>query len=149
MKACGTDQDWKYFNALCFKYFTQALSWSNARSHCKTLNGSLVTLDTAEKHKFVTSNVLPAAYGRVWIGLSRNPDEPLVWKWEDGSLLSFDQWDNGEPNNNDGDEYCVHMAKGEYHNSQWNNGWLDIGCSYPDGAPYICERRANVETEPY
>ena len=92
--ACGVDQEWKYF-----KYFTQPLTWSNAKPHCKALNGSLVIFHTAEEHKFVTNDVLPAAYGRVWIGLNRNVSNKQVWKWEDGSPLSFDQWQHDEPNN--------------------------------------------------
>ena len=143
--ACGVDQEWKYFKSSCYKYFAQPLTWSNAKSHCQALSGGLVIFHTAEVHKFVTNDVLPAAYGRVWIGLNRDASDKQVWKWEDGSLLSFDQWQHGEPNRLSED--CAQMMDGEHYGSQWNNGWLDISCSNPDGA-LICERKANVETDP-
>ena len=143
--ACSVDQEWKYFKSSCYKYFAQPLTWSNAKSHCQALNGSLVIFHTAEEHKFVINNVLPEAYGRVWIGLNRDASNKQVWKWEDGSPLSFDQWQNNQPDDLSSD--CAELMIGENHGQQWNNGWHDIWCSNPDGA-VICERKANVETDP-
>ena len=52
---------------------------------------------------------------RFWIGLSQLLFS-TGFSWSDGSPVSFTNWNVGEPNNLNNNEYCVDMA--------WNNGFL-------------------------
>ncbi|KAL9966879.1 hypothetical protein ACROYT_G025016 [Oculina patagonica] len=140
---CGVDQDWKHFDSSCYKYFSEALSWSDASSHCREMNGSLVILHTAEENDFVSRAVVPDTY-RAWIGLNDYGSSPRDWKWEDGSGLSFSHWYPSEPNNVV--ENCVEVLNGFFYGGQWNHAWNDNRCSV--GLPFICERRTRVETDP-
>lgn len=140
---CGTDHDWKHLESSCYKYFSESLSWSDASSHCREMNGSLVILHTAEEHKFVSRAVLPDTC-RVWIGLNDYGSSPRDWKWEDGSGLFFSHWQQGEPNN--AVENCVEVLNGLFYGVQWDHAWNDNSCS--ESFPFICERRTRVETDP-
>ncbi|KAL9966882.1 hypothetical protein ACROYT_G025019 [Oculina patagonica] len=140
---CGIDQDWKQFNSSCYKYFNEALNWSDASSHCREMNGSLVILHTAEEHEFITRAVFPDTY-QAWIGLNDYGSSPRDWKWEDGSGLSFSHWHPGEPN--DAVENCVGVLNGFFYGMQWNHAWNDQDCA--KSFPFICERRTRMKTVP-
>ena len=66
----------------------------------------------ADEHQVVTSKILPPAYRSLWIGLSRHSPD---WKWEDGSPLSFAQWESGEPNDKNFIEGCVELINGYFY----------------------------------
>ncbi|XP_022786066.1 snaclec VP12 subunit B-like [Stylophora pistillata] len=138
--ACDVDQGWKLFMSNCYKYFNQVeRNRAQARLRCQALNGNLVMFQNADKHQFVTSDVLPADYSRVWIGLSRDPANEEVWKWDDGSLLSFNKWEHNEPKNNH--KNCAQMMNGTHYGGRWNNGWHDTHCDNSAGDPgFVCER---------
>jgi len=44
-----------------------------------------------------------------WIGLD-DLVETNKWKWNDGTALSFLNWNRGEPNNSGGKEHCVEAS---------------------------------------
>ena len=144
---CGVDQDWKVFDSSCYKYFSQKLSWSDASSHCKGMNGTQGIFHTAEEYEFVITAVLPANRYDIWIGLSdHGQGGSRDWKWADGSGLTFSRWysPTGEPNNHH--EKCAGVYLGSFHGLQWNNDWHDYHCT--NRFSFICERRARFETEP-
>lgn len=101
----------------------------------------------ADEQKFVINDVLPTHYGRVWIGLSRDSANKTVWRWDDGSPLTFAHWQYNEPNNRDED--CAQMVTGWHYNGKWNDGWIDIHCDDSEGNPgFVCEREATVFSNP-
>jgi hypothetical protein len=61
-----------------------------------------------------------------WIGLTDVAQEN-IFVWVDGSLLSYNYWQSGEPNNS-GNEDCVLLR---------DVGWNDQACG--DGRRWICE----------
>ena len=50
--------------------------------------------------------------------------------WEDGSPVSYTNWNSGEPNDAGGED-CTHM------NYSTSGGWNDYPCSR--GQPFVCE----------
>ena len=118
-----------------------------AKSHCQSFTSNLVMFKNADEQKFVINDVLPTHYSRVWIGLSRDSANKTVWRWDDGSPLTFAHWQYNEPNNRDED--CAQMVTGWHYNGKWNDGWLDIHCHDSEGNPgFVCEREATVFSNP-
>ena len=118
-----------------------------AKSHCQSFTSNLVMFKNADEQKFVINDVLPTHYGRVWIGLSRDSANKTVWRWDDGSPLTFAQWQHREPNRQDED--CAQMVVGLHYGVEWNDGWLDIHCHDSEGNPgFVCEREATVFSNP-
>lgn len=69
------------------------------------------------------------SYGVTWIGLSRSGDG--TWKWVDGTnLVGAGFWQDGEPNNVDGDEDCVEVSRSAA-------AWNDVPCSRQFS--WVCE----------
>lgn len=104
------------------------LSWQNAMSAAAGsthlgLQGYLVTLTSAAENSFVASL---ANGGLFWAAATDEVVEG-IWRWaagpEAGQLLSYTNWNSGEPNNS-GDEDYLHV--------NWVNagGWNDITASY-------------------
>lgn len=139
---CGDEEGWAYFSSSCYKYFLESIDWSTATSRCQALNSSLVTFQTAQEHQFVTSQILPASY-HVWIGLNLYSG---VWKWVDGSLLSFVKWQPGEPNGVSNIEDCAEMILEYSLGTHWKHTWNDVICIAT--IKFICERPAILEIVP-
>ena len=80
-----------------------------------------------------------------WVGLIRigplvNP-KPLnsQWAWIDGSPLDYSNWVFGQPDNNNGDEFCGQI-------NRWGNSglWNDVTCNdttISEAENFICERK--------
>jgi len=58
------------------------------------------------------------------------PGKPTAYWWVDWSNGTYTNWAGGEPNNDDGEEYCGQM----YDGGTWN----DKDCG--DSLPYVCEK---------
>ncbi|XP_075780783.1 C-type lectin mannose-binding isoform-like [Pelodiscus sinensis] len=69
----------------------------------------------------------------VWIGL-HDPSKDRTWVWSDGSVYRYDAWNDWEPNNKGGTEYCV-----ELWTSTGYKTWNDKTCSTKNA--YICKYR--------
>jgi hypothetical protein len=105
--------------------------WTRARSECAARGGRLAVLETAEENLLAGQLVRPFLEGPFYIGISDREEEG-VWRWIDGSLLAYEPWAGGEPNNAGGGEDCVH--------SNWSGtdgAWNDLRCGA--GQPYLCE----------
>ena len=72
---------------------------------------------------------MPKIAKRTWIGLHRDPKNKSRWLWVDGSYVTYTNWYNGEPNDNNGEEDCVEMSS--------TGKWNDQNCN--DSVSYICE----------
>ena len=119
------------------------LNFFQAKSYCQTLNSTIVTFNSAEEHAFVTHEVLSEAYGGVWIGLTRDPSNKGLWRWEDGTHLSFTQWESTQPDYINDD--CAQMMFGLHYKIYWYHEWHGTNCERLTRDPgFICERRANI-----
>ena len=78
-------------------------------------------------YTFCTLFVFQQSY---FIGISRSTgDEPFVYS-DFTSLIKFEAWGAQEPNNKDGNEFCVVLNDKE-------GKWFDVNCN--DTMKFICE----------
>lgn len=124
------------------------ITWTAAESAAKArfyygLKGYLATLTAADEAKLAGEQ----APGAGWIGGSDAASEG-AWKWvtgpEAGTLMTYTNWNNNEPNNTGGDEDYAHVTDPDDPNSingAWNDlsdtGDLNPGFYQPKG--YIVE----------
>uniref|UniRef100_A0A667YUF3 C-type lectin domain-containing protein n=1 Tax=Myripristis murdjan TaxID=586833 RepID=A0A667YUF3_9TELE len=98
------------------------MTWSSAQSFCRKSYTDLASIRSQKELEEILRTADPGSSKVWWIGLFRDS-----WKWSDQSDLSFTVWENGEPNNYVGDEFCV-----QYTDKKWN----DLPCSMT--APFFC-----------
>ncbi|XP_036453380.1 macrophage mannose receptor 1-like isoform X2 [Colossoma macropomum] len=123
----------------CFKLFPARRSgektWSEALDFCREIGGDLLSIHSANDmnvHDFEFSQ--PA-----WIGYSIQ-DPSVGYTWSDGSSSSYENWEEGEPNNLNDVEKCVTMRY-----RWWRRGegqWNDLQCE--SKTAWYCEIQKGV-----
>ena len=108
---------------------TDTQTWNDARAACQSMAGDLVIINDAEENMLVKSKLASPATISFWIGLTDSLAEG-VWRWTDGSGISFADWADGEPNDHEGQD-C-----GAFNYAQ-SYKWDDQGCSANN--KYVCE----------
>lgn len=88
--------------------------WASARDLCGAVGGTLVSIANNTEANLVTS----IAANPGWIGLS-HPAPTIPLRWEDGSALTFTNWNTNEPTG--GNQLCVRAVPG--------GTWEDDLCS--------------------
>ena len=116
-------------------------SVQNARDRCEELGGNLPIIRSAGENQFIfdqIKNVQGISNRGVWIDAERQADGKFVWG--DGTPLEghYTNWDDGEPNDQRGNEDCVHMyGQNGGHESFWN----DVPCDFfLPGGGILCQR---------
>ncbi|KAM5172732.1 CD209 antigen-like protein C [Mantella aurantiaca] len=128
-KMISCERGWLEFDDHCYFFSNFALNWTNAENMCLNRNGHLVIINSQAEQKFLLDNFK----GLSWIGLT-DLEKEGIFKWIDGTGLSYTFWDTGEPNDLLQLEDCVHM---------YDEGWNDSICS--DNSSYaICEKRLEI-----
>ena len=125
---------WFSFNGRCYKYVATRKTWADAELHCVSEKANLVSIHSLEEHNFIKSLIknFDHAEGFTWIGLSDTQKEG-GWMWSDGCAVDFVFWNSGEPNNEKGNENCVH------NNFGTDLKWNDRPCSLT--YPSVCASR--------
>ncbi|KAL9974658.1 hypothetical protein ACROYT_G011721 [Oculina patagonica] len=114
---CNISDGWTQFNNHCYKYFSDATSWSTAKSHCESLGAILVTIHSEEENSFVHTLISEG----IWLG-GNDINSEGSWVWEDGENWGrFTSWISGEPNNQYNED-CLVMV---FEVGNWN----DLSCS--------------------
>ena len=127
--ACNIAQGWHHHDNSCYKIFLANKIWDEAKTSCKNLGTSLLTIHSAGENAFVTETLLAPTGLESMIAL-RDFGKNGSFVWADNSALDFINWNDGEPNYI-GREDCSCM----YSDGKWNN--------YPcnrDTFPYVCEQ---------
>jgi gliding motility-associated-like protein len=109
-KYLGTAQSRSFYLSL------NDYSWTSAKDSSYIFGGRLGVLNTIQKDTLVSNllkrlslaNVFPLSSknGSAWIGLFQNKQSPSYsepaggWVWITGESISYQNWDPGEPNNN-------------------------------------------------
>jgi Lectin C-type domain. len=99
-------------NGHYYEYVTVGggITWGDAKTAASArtylgLQGYLVTITSLAESTFCASKLL----GQGWLGASDAATEG-TWKWvtgpENGTGLTYTNWNSGEPNNSGGDEDC-------------------------------------------
>ncbi|XP_039187396.1 macrophage mannose receptor 1-like isoform X1 [Crotalus tigris] len=133
------EKSWIPFRGHCYHFEASSkMSWPKASLACLQLDASLVSvMDTVEANFLIefTEN-LESKSQAFWIGMFKNLNGD--WLWIDNSVVTFVNWNTGEPSSQY-DEHCVEMFAS---NGIWNN----IYCNSYLG--YICKKPKIVETVP-
>ncbi|KAG7278986.1 hypothetical protein CRUP_007533, partial [Coryphaenoides rupestris] len=93
---------WKSYGGSCYLFSSCKKTWTDSRQDCLNRDADLVIINSKEEQNFV-NNFCCA----VWIGLHDFETES-IWKWVDGSPLTWKSWAKGEPNNA-GNEDCAEL----------------------------------------
>merc|ERR1712198_432740 len=129
---------WTYFDQTnrCYALFNEpSITWMDAQYNCTKLGGDLAMIFDDQTNDFVST----VSGGSIaWIGAHRVG--PLTdpkprndqFTWIDGSALEFSNWSGGQPDNYNGDEFCVEMNT--FGSATWNDQWCNANRNY-----YICQ----------
>jgi len=101
-----------------YKLEEKVLSWHEAKEFCELRGGRLAVIDTADKMAFVqqlarSSGITFDAMDGIWIGATDEGNEG-IWKWVDGSSITYAKWGKGQPNN---------KGSAEHYAMIWTNDW--------------------------
>ncbi|MFZ4516654.1 MAG: lectin-like protein, partial [Acidimicrobiia bacterium] len=112
-----------------FEVVEKTLTWHQAKADAEAIGGRLAVFPTGELHDRVIAEMRKTYGADFWLGLTDEAQEG-VWRWVDGSLLTFGRWHPGEPNNLGNEDY-THVGAGI---KRWNDGRIDWLM------PYLLER---------
>ncbi|XP_044135024.1 low affinity immunoglobulin epsilon Fc receptor-like [Bufo gargarizans] len=118
---------WSVIGSSCYFVSREEITWDSARNECYRMNSVLVMIKDKTE-----SDSLKQLYNinkRYWIGLRRDLNKVYIWKWLDGTQVTFTNWAANEPNYHGKEEDC-----GETISGPWN----DRPCS--NKLFYICKR---------
>lgn len=126
---------WSAYGDSCYYLNgTVAQNQTDARKACQAMDGDLPIIKSATEDKFVFElirNSETVTTLGTWLGLERDKNKSKSFHWIDNTPLEggFNNWVYKEPNNQGGNEDCVHM----YGKRVWNftrpGKWNDYPCS--------------------
>lgn len=120
----GVPPDAVYFKGKWYRVYLEGSGWKSSQAKCERNGGSLALVKVKETHDFLVK----LANGRkLLIGASNYKNG--VWTWVDGTIMGYQPWDRGQPNNVGGKEHCLSMGpKGAWYdvedNSDWSQGYV-------------------------
>uniref|UniRef100_A0AAZ1WYV4 Mannose receptor, C type 1b n=1 Tax=Oreochromis aureus TaxID=47969 RepID=A0AAZ1WYV4_OREAU len=124
---------------VCYKIFPEASekrkTWYEARDHCRAIGGDLVSIHSS-------ADLLPR-HNEYWIGLSA-PDPDTGYVWSDGSPVNFQEWKDGEPNNENNAESCAQMEQNYWEKTLF---WSDVHCEKYNN--WVCQIHAGTNINKY
>ncbi|KAJ8304061.1 hypothetical protein KUTeg_017644 [Tegillarca granosa] len=95
---------------------------------CRTKFGFLAEVEDADENRFLKSN---AVFDSYWIGGTDKQTEGVFMWVHSGVKFDFNDWDNGEPNDAEGNEDCVQLKK------EFDYKWNDSICAM--NYHFVCE----------
>ena len=117
------------YNGHSYYRSTGSATWTTARTNCSNMGGHLVTITTSGEQSFLFG-LWPSG----WIGLTDEVTEG-TWRWVTGETYSYKNWNNGEPNNSNNEDYVQFVTNGRWNDLN-NNSSL----------PYVLEFEYLVTT---
>ncbi len=99
------------------KYYcssTNGWTWQQAKTYCENNGGHLAIVNNAQENEYLRARLMS---DYAWIGYSDHVHEGS-YKWVDGSVGNYTNWNAGEPNNSGGDEDYTRLLK---HNGKWTD----------------------------
>ncbi|GFS20628.1 C-type mannose receptor 2 [Elysia marginata] len=109
----------------CYRYLETNVNYAEAVGKCTALNSNVTTSKSKEENAFI----LRLIYSPIWLGLTDKGEEGK-FVWEDGTELSYSNWNDDEPNNWDNSQDCVELTK--------KGKWNDRSCENSYGV--LCKR---------
>nr|XP_025845650.1 C-type lectin domain family 4 member G-like [Vulpes vulpes] len=116
-------ENWMAFQGSCYQFSTQPLDWFKAKDDCAEKDAHLVIINSQAEQKFLS----PKEDVGYWIGLRKQYPKG-IYKWQDGSVPTFDNWTNTESFYYD----CVILWKfGSWFSSTCSAYWYHWICEKP------------------
>lgn len=120
-----------------YAYTGKTMSYNDSQEFCNSLGGHLIEIYNKEIQKIV-ANLNISSYHRFWIGAktmrNKNTGRIESWFWQSSKQpLNFTNWLIGEPNNAEGNEFCIEMDVSQNHR------WVDTQCERSDRAKPFCQ----------
>jgi hypothetical protein len=115
---------------------TQATTnWEDCEVEAVSIGHHLVSINDIGENNFLYDTFKAQGYEVLAIGLTDKVAEG-VWTWPDGTLVNFFNWEDGEPNNQEGIENyaAMHIQNAGSETGRWNDYTgtnLHLGNSYP------------------
>lgn len=104
--------------------YAEPATWENAEARCVANGGHLMSFDSPSTSDAVhlTLGSPQRAARAAWIGLESPQKTKTSWKWITGEAVTAASWNNGEPNNWDGNEGCGEwlVANGKWNDTRCN-----------------------------
>lgn len=122
--SCG---DWEpYREEKCFRVIENAntQSFSDATKTCATYNSRMITIGSKNEQTFLENYLFnkKAIVDNVWLGGKNDSvySNQRVYRWQDGSNLTFTNWENGYPKDRSVDS-CIQMNSDKEVQGKWTN----------------------------
>ncbi|XP_073715685.1 macrophage mannose receptor 1 [Misgurnus anguillicaudatus] len=93
--AGGCAPEWTLFRGKCYKFFDNKMLWHEARDHCISHGGNLVSIRSHTEQCFLTTLLL-SSVDDVWIGLNDIVSE-RKFVWTDNRAVKYTNWLKGQP----------------------------------------------------
>ena len=101
--------------------FDERLPWTEAKARCEGLGFNLISIGSAEEDRFLFESLSAEGFEDTWLGLNDRSNEG-TFVWNDGEVLTYSNWDGGEPNNgSSGGEDCGIMLMSRGRASRWDD----------------------------
>ena len=117
----------KYPEGLCYKEFTEKLSWNSAETKCQEFGGDLVSIESQTEQDLILSIINRNHYDYYWIGLNDlKTAGQYEWITTDGTgekKYKFKWWAKGMPTDNNGAR-CTFMLFSDHLPGDEDNGQL-------------------------
>jgi hypothetical protein len=122
----GVPGDAKLFNGKWYRVYLEKGGWKAARQKCERLGGQLVVIPDEPTQVYVknlTNNLF------LWLGATDEKVEGL-WRWVDGTAMTFTAWDNHQPDNMNGRQHYLRSTQTGKWDDEFENG---------NAVGFICE----------
>jgi hypothetical protein len=98
-----------------------AYTWNQARTDAVNRGGRLAVFPTGDVYDRIAAKIRTTFDGYFWLGGS-DAEQEGIWRWIDGTPITYGTWQVGEPNNQSGVEHALHVVVG---NTIWNDAPMD------------------------
>ncbi|XP_039885410.1 receptor-type tyrosine-protein phosphatase H-like isoform X2 [Simochromis diagramma] len=107
-----------------YYYVSTSLNWTEAQSHCRDVYTDLATIESTADVNAVRS--IATNTSKAWIGLHDDLENSWRWSLNDSSFYgqgetTFRNWYANEPDNLNGQQYCVALLSGSPYNGTWDD----------------------------
>ncbi|XP_047656787.1 type-2 ice-structuring protein-like [Tachysurus fulvidraco] len=115
---------WSYYSGRCYLYNGDKLGWASAEKFCQDIDAHLVSIHSENEYQQIKALIrsFDPTEALTYIGLS-DCQKAFQFFWSDGTKLTFTKWSQGQPDNYENRERCVHINAGATKN------WNDIPCN--------------------
>lgn len=127
------DKDMYVYKNKVYKVFYGNMTWKDAQTYCVSLGGNLAMPKTQDVGNFIINVATKYNLNGLWLGATDEVQEG-TWRWVDGTLMTYTNWANGEPNNSGGNEHYL-----ETYTNNNAGKWNDLPNSATQIDGFICE----------